>query len=230
VSSSLIRSAMAARALRPLARPVPRTTDDVLRHGARWRTRSWWGRGSEQMEWQRANTEHFERSLADQREFEAGRLPVIGYLWGQVFRRDGSTLDLGLMSCRVVTDAGVGFLIDALQGLVEPEIMRHHGIGTSSTAEAAGQTALGTELTTQYTPDNTRATGSLGEKSGDPKTFETVATITVDATVAATEHGLFSQAATGGGVMFDRSVFSVVNLAATESLATTYQFTLPSGG
>jgi hypothetical protein len=52
----------------------------------------------------------------------------------------------------------------------------------------------------------------------------------VSATVAATEHGILSQAATGGGVLLDRSVFSVVSLASSESIAATYQITFPSAG
>lgn len=46
-----------------------------------------------------------------------------------------------------------------------------------------------------------------------------------------TEHGVFSQAANSGGVCFDRSVFSAVNLVAgADSLQVTYDLTVASGG
>jgi len=130
---------------------------------------------------------------------------------------------------RVITTTGAGFLVDAWQNTVELEIQKYHGIGTGTNAEAVGDTALQTELTTQYNPDNTRATGSLTE-GGSGNIFRTVGTNTVDASAAVTEHGILSQAATGGGVLIDRSVFSVVNLANGDSLQSTYDFTAATGG
>ncbi len=134
----------------------------------------------------------------------------------------------GVLSRRVVTNNGVGFLVDTFQNLLEPETMKYHGIGTGTNAEAAGDSALQTELTTQYNPDNTRATGSTTESASG--IFQTVGTNTVDATVAITEHGILSQSATGGGVLLDRSVFSALNLVSADSLQTDYRLTLSSGG
>lgn len=135
----------------------------------------------------------------------------------------------GLASLKVVTTAGVNFLVDSLQGLVEPELLKFHGLGTGGAAEAIGNTALTTELTTQYNPDNTRATGSLAE-GASANVFRTVGTNTVDAIVAVTEHGIFSQAATGGGTLLDRSLFSVINLGVGDGLESTYDLTLAAGG
>ena len=178
----------------------------------------------------RTNAANFARSLADQVAFDAGSLWAIGHLWLTKIDRDGGVTDLGLVSCRVVTNAGVQYIVDAFQNLVEAENMKYHAIGTGTTAEAATQTALVTELTTQYATSNTRPTGTLGEQSGNANVFETTATITVSAAVAVTEHAIMSQAATGGGVMLDRSVFSPVNLASGESIQATYDLTFPSGG
>jgi hypothetical protein len=227
--SSAAAGALRVRRLVPPVRPAITSVLDAIRYGTPARG-FLFGRAGERRAWQRANQANFVRSLEDEEKFAQGRLFAIGHLWGSVFRQDGSVLDLGLMSCRVVTDTGVGYVVDAFQNLVELENMRYHGLGTGGAAEAAGNTALTTELTTQYSSSNTRPTGTLGEKSGDSKTYETTATITVSAGVAATEHGIFSQAATGGGVMLDRTLFSVVNLASSESLATTYQITFPSNG
>lgn len=141
---------------------------------------------------------------------------------------DGGVEVLGVVSRKVITDAGVAYIVDAFQNLTEVESLKFHGIGTGGTAEAASQTALVTELTTQYNPDSTRATGSLTENAAN--IFRTVAINLVDAAVAITEHGIFSQAATGGGTMLDRSLFSVVNLGIGDSLQSTYDLTLTSGG
>lgn len=136
--------------------------------------------------------------------------------------------DYGVVCRKVVTDTGVGHLVDARQNLVEPETINYHGLGTGGTAEAASQTALVTELTTQYNPDNTRATGTQSEPASNQ--YRSVGTNTVDATAAITEHGIFAQAAVGGGVMYDRSLFSVVNLASGDSLQSTWTESLTSGG
>jgi hypothetical protein len=204
-------------------RPSINSIKDAMRYGSSRTRLTRLGR------WQHENRENFERSLHDQDLFDRGRLFAIGHLWLQKIRLDGLVEDFGLVSCRVVTDTGVAFIVDAFQNLTELENMKFHALGTGTTAEAASQTALVTELTTQYAVSSTRPTGTLGEKSGDAKTYETAATITTSATVAATEHAIMSQAATGGGVMLDRSVFSVVNLASGESLQATYDLTFPSG-
>lgn len=158
-------------------------------------------------------------------------LPVlIGTLRIRVIHADGSITDYGEVSRRVITTAGVNFLVDALQNLTEPENFKFHGFGTGGTAEAVGDTALVTELTTQYAIDNTRPTGSQTE-GASANIYRTVGTLDPDAAVAVTEHGIFSQAATGGGTLLDRSLFLVINVAAAaETLEATYELTLPGGG
>jgi hypothetical protein len=159
---------------------------------------------------------------------------VFGLVWmestlsAKVIKANGQVIDYGVISHRVVTNTGVGFIVDAFQNLVELENMKYHGIGTGAVAEAVGDTALGTELTTVYNPDNTRATGSTTEQAAN--IYRTVGTNTVDGSAAVTEHGILSQAATGGGVLLDRSVFSAINLATGDSLQTTYDLTLTAGG
>src|SRR6187549_1051234 len=217
----------------PIQRPAIKNVEDALRHGGgravkrgRWTGKAMGAR----LDWQDENARNFDRSLNDQMSVDdSSVVSAIGYLWLAKVDREGNRLDLGLASCRVVTTTGVNFIVDAFQGLVEPEIMKYHGVGTGGAAEAVGNTALTTELTTQYQVASTRPTGSLGESSGNANTFETAATITVSATVALTEHGIFSQAATGGGVMLDRTLFSVVNLANGESLQATYDLAFPAG-
>jgi hypothetical protein len=138
--------------------------------------------------------------------------------------------DYGVIGTKVITDAGVAYLVDAWENIVELETMKYHGVGTGTTAEAASQTALVTESTTALNPDSTRATGSLTETSAP--VFATVGTLTFDATAATTEHGLFSQAATGGGTMWDRTMYSAstINVASGDSIQFTYSMTASSGG
>jgi hypothetical protein len=135
--------------------------------------------------------------------------------------------DYGIVGRKMVTTAGVGFLVDAFANGVELENMKYHGIGTGGAAEATGNTTLTTELTTQYIADNTRATGSTTENGAN--VYRTVGTNQVDSAVAITEHGIFSAATSGTGVLLDRTLFSVINLASNESLESTYDLTFTAG-
>ncbi len=180
--------------------------------------------------WRTRNLPNLVRGLYRVALAKLFRIPTYyGALYLDVFHADGSRTPLGLASMRVVTDSGVGFIVDAFQNLVEPEIMKYHGFGTGTTAEAATQTALVTELTTQYATASTRPTGSQAENGANQ--YRTVGTLDPTADVAITEHGIFSQAATAGGVMLDRSTFAAVNvLAAGDTLQATYDFVCTSGG
>lgn len=153
---------------------------------------------------------------------------MFGQLSLQVFKADGRIIDLGLVSQRVVTDVGVGYIVDAFQNSVEVENMKFHGLGTGSTAEAAGDTALVTELTTEYT-GNVRATGTTTE-GASANIYRTVATNTLDGTPggALREHGIFS--ASSAGVLLDRTVFAAITLVSGDGLQSTYDLTFPSGG
>ena len=101
--------------------------------------------------------------------------------------------------------------------------LHFHGLGTGTTAAAETDTGCETELTTQYNPDSTRATGS--QATNGANVYRTVGTNTVDASAAVTEFCLES-AASGAVVTWSRIVFSVVNLSASDSLQTTYDLTI----
>lgn len=147
----------------------------------------------------------------------------------QVRHADGAITDYGVVGRRVVTTAGVGFIVDAFQNIVELENMKYHGFGTGGSAEAVGNTALTTELTTEYAVNNTRPTGSTTE-GASANIYRTVGTLSPDATVAITEHGVFDQASNAGGVLLDRTLFSVINLTGSaDSLQATYDLTFTAG-
>lgn len=124
-----------------------------------------------------------------------------------------------------IVNAGENFMVDAFQNLVELEILKYHGLGTSSAAIAETDTGCTTELTTQYSTDNTRATGTTTEGSGT-NVYRTVATNTVDAGVTIQEFCLMSQAAVGGGVMWSRILTGSIALNSGDSLQTTYDLTV----
>lgn len=155
-------------------------------------------------------------------------LQAVRYRWDDVLGR--RCIDpFGVVSQRLITTVGVGFLVDAWQNIVELEIQKYHGLGTGTNAEASGDTTLQTELTTEYTGD-VRATGSLTEGASG-NIFRTVGTNTLDSgTPAVTEHGIFS--ASTSGVLWDRSKFSAINLVGAngDSLQTTYDMTASAGG
>lgn len=157
---------------------------------------------------------------------------VLGTLYLDLLHADGRRTPLGLASLRLVTTAGVNRIVDGLQSSgTDLSLWKFHAFGTGTNAEATGDTALQTEETTQYNPDNTRPTGSQTENGAN--VYRTVGTYSPDSggTRAITEHGILTQAATGGGTLLDRSQFSAVNLVAgADSLQATYDFTINAGG
>lgn len=153
----------------------------------------------------------------------------IGRLHATVLRANGEIQHLGLVSTKVITDAGVAFLVDDWDNNGQDlTTMNFHGCGTGTNAEAAGDTALQTESTTVLNPDSTRATGTRSQPAANQ--YRSVGTLTFDGSAAVTEHGILSQAATGGGTLWDRSVFSAINVANGDSIQFTYTCTVSSGG
>lgn len=148
---------------------------------------------------------------------------------------DGRVIDYGLISLRVVTTAGVNAIVtnfNTASPSVSVFAFKFHGFGTGTTAEATGDTALVTELTTEYATASTRPTGTQ-TTGATSNVYRTVATLSPggSGSLAITEHGIFHQAATGGGTLLDRTVFSAVNLTrGSDSLQVTYDLTFTAGG
>lgn len=160
------------------------------------------------------------------------RIPMlVSSLFAQHVDRDGTVLASRLCGHHSLTKVGAAKAIAAMVGDDPTTIgtFIYHGIGTGATAEAFSDTALVTELTTEYLTDNTRATGSQ-EHGGDTNIYESNAVIAVKTAPAATikEHGLFSAAARGSGVLFDRTKtgFGPFTLLASQNLQVGYDFTL----
>ena len=95
-------------------------------------------------------------------------------------------------------------------------VMSHMGLGSSSTAAAAGQTALVSQLGSREALDSSTVTGS---SVAYVCTFEAG-----DATGTITEAGIFNAAS--GGTMLCRSVFSSITKGANDSLNVTWTITV----
>ena len=140
-------------------------------------------------------------------------------------RVPGLVMDYGTISQRVVTTAGVNFLVSGWQNVVEMEIMKYHASGTGTNAEAIGDTLLQVEATSIAS----RATGSLGV-GASANIFETVGTQSYTGSGAITEHGLFSVITNNTITLWDRSVFSALNVVNGSSIQWTYDLTATAGG
>jgi len=187
------------------------------------------GLGREVNSWRLRNLPNLWRGARTVLWARARGAPVhYGALYLDKFTPQGR-VPYGLASLRVVTTAGVNAIRDAFIGTFTLSNFKYHAFGSATAAEAVGDTALGAEYTTQYVTDNTRLTGT--QVSAGAGIYETVATFDPDAAVTVAEHGILSQAATGGGTLLDRSVFTGVPLAATgDSLQATYDLTIAAGG
>lgn len=113
----------------------------------------------------------------------------------------------------LVVTAGKNFIADRLKN--NTTVMSHMAIGTGSTAAAAGNTALGSEagrvaLTSSTVTDNAVAyVASFGAGTG---------------TGAITEAGLLN--ASSSGTLLCRTVFSVINKGANDTLGITWTVTI----
>lgn len=156
-----------------------------------------------------------------------GFMVVTSSLSIRVRRGSGEWVDYGIVARRLVTTAGVNAMALSFITPASPGNFFYHGLGTGSTAEAIGDTALVTELTTQYNPDSTRPAGTHVQ-GASANIYQTVGTVTVDGAAAVTEHGVFSAAS--AGTLLDRSVFAAVNLGSGDSFVATYNLTFTAGG
>lgn len=127
----------------------------------------------------------------------------------------------------LVVNAGKTAVRDCFGGTGTPtctvtSAFKFHGLGTSAVAAAVTDTGCTTELTTQYNPDNTRATGT--QTNNGSNVYRTVGTNTVDAAVTINEFCLMSAAS--AGTMWTRILTGAIALSSGDSLQTTYDLTI----
>ena len=117
----------------------------------------------------------------------------------------------------MILNAGFDFICDALgKSSGRPNVMGYTAVGTGSTAVAATQTGLVTELT--------RKEATYAHTSGTKVFTLTTNFPAGTATGAITEAGICNAAS--GGTFLDRVTFAVINKGADDELTTNFQFTL----
>ena len=115
----------------------------------------------------------------------------------------------------LVVSAGLTYIASRMVGTAK-NVMSHMGLGSGSTAASAGDTDLGSLL---------GAREALDSSTASTNTIVYVASFEAgDATGAITEAGLFN--ASTAGDMLCRTVFSVINKAADDTLTVTWTITL----
>lgn len=139
--------------------------------------------------------------------------------------------DHGWQSPRMVTTAGVNFLVAVWTGSGALTSFQFHGLGRGVGAESTGDTLLGTELTTEYGTPNTRATGTRVVGASN-NILRSVATNTLGGTPGGplTEWGLFSSSASGAITLWDRKLMGPFTLVSGQSIQTQIDNTFAAGG
>lgn len=118
----------------------------------------------------------------------------------------------------LVVNTGLAYIASRMTGTAK-SVMSHMALGSGATAAAASQTDLVSVLGSREALDSTSISGSNNEKVVYVSSFEAG-----DATGAVTEAGLFN--ASSSGDMLCRTVFSVVNKAADDTMSVTWTITL----
>lgn len=123
-----------------------------------------------------------------------------------------------LKVANLVTNAGKAGVASRINGAGSEAAFTYIAIGTGTTAAAAGDTALQTEITTG---GGARAAATASRTTTDVTndTARLVLTYTFSSTFAVTEAGALNAAS--AGVLLNRQVFSAVNVVSGDSLQVT---------
>lgn len=152
-----------------------------------------------------------------------GVLTMYGTVSAKLIKGDGTVIDLGPIGKRVVTDSGVAFLVDDWDAdTLNISDMNFHDSGTGVVAENVTDVDLGTPA-----GPTTRATGTKSQPSAN--VLRSVGTIAYTGTLAITEHGLFNTASRATDNLWDRTVFTAINVVNGDSIQFTYDCTLTAG-
>ena len=144
------------------------------------------------------------------------QIKVTGQVSIQVFGKDGAVKDSREIKNLVVT-AGKEFIAASMLKTTtnSPAAMTHMAIGSGTTAAAAGDTALGSQL----------GRVALGSASASGAIVTYTASFPAGTgTGAATEAGIFN--ASSGGVMLCRTVFAVINKGADDAMSVSWAITV----
>ena len=118
----------------------------------------------------------------------------------------------------LVVNTGLAYIASRMKDTTKGA-MSHMALGSGTTAAAATQTDLVSILGSREALDSTTISGTNNEKIVYVSSFEAG-----DATGAVTEAGIFNAGTSGD--MLCRTVFSVVNKAADDTMSVTWTITL----
>jgi len=120
----------------------------------------------------------------------------------------------------LVVNTGLAYIASRMKDATAT-VMSHIGVGTSSTAAAAADTALGSALGARSALDST----TIVTTSATNDSVQYVATFAAGASTGAiTEAGIFN--ALSSGTMLCRTVFAVINKGALDTLVITWKVTV----
>lgn len=140
-------------------------------------------------------------------------------------REDGTIIDYGTIGYRKVTNAGVAFMAaDFNSGTSDISTFNFHGVGTSGDPEDVADVALKSNVT----PGGQYVAGTKSAPSANQ--YMTAASVTFTAPGNIQEHGLFNQANPSGAVLWDRTTFSPIGVAAQDAITFQYTLTINAGG
>lgn len=152
-----------------------------------------------------------------------GTMTAYGTLSATLIKADGTRIEYGILGKRQVTDDGVAALVDDWDdGSGDIALFNFHDSGTDNTAENQTDGNVIAEA-----GPTTRATGAKSQPSAN--IIRSVGTIAYAGTLAIVEHGLFTTAARTTDLMWDRTVFSVINVESGDSIQFTYDCTFTAG-
>lgn len=128
-----------------------------------------------------------------------------------------------LRMANLVTSAGLAGIASRINGDGSEAAFTYIAIGTGTTAAAAGDTALGTEITTGGGA-RAAATASRTTTTVTNDTATLVHTFTFSSSFAVTEAGALNAAS--AGVLLNRQVFTAVNVVSSDTLQVTIDVSL----
>ena len=145
-----------------------------------------------------------------------------GSLRAVLKKGDGSVINYGLVSLKLVTTAFVEYMVDEM--ITETSAwgdFQFHDSGVGVTPANVADTDI-------ETTDNEARTNGTQVEGVTGEIYVSVGEITYSGALAITEHGLFNIAA--GGILLDHHVFSAINVENTDSIEFTYNYTIDDGG
>lgn len=113
----------------------------------------------------------------------------------------------------LITTKGLAFLCNCFGNYTRPAPMRYIAVGTSSTAPALSNTALGNEIE--------RKESDFKFTEGNSFLTTSITLLPDEGTGALTEAGIFNSS----GVLFDRVTFPVINKGALDTFVISFRLT-----